>query len=574
MIRALTAISRFIAITVFAWILASDGTVSANSGVVITDAVRHASAAEARVWVFLSDKGPDATGLAKTVALPERTASRIQLRGSEFDAAIDLPILGEYRRELENSGMVIKNESRWLNAVTGWIHPDDLESIASLPFVDSLNPVVIFRRSEPEPVLGLTPLRRLSQAAEDVFDYGDSREQLVLIGVNHLHAAGLTGKGVRLGFMDTGFSLGIRAFDCLKVLGTRDFINGDADVGDGLLGDARHGTQTLSLCAAFDEGAYVGVAMEGEFVLAKTELTDEEIQTEEDNWIAGLEWLDSMGCDIVSSSLGYVDWYDDADFDGNTALSTTAADLAAARGILVVNAAGNEGCGNGDNRLIAPADGDSVLAVGASDFDGDRALFSSCGPTADGRIKPDVLAPGQGVWTALPNTGVYVPQQNGTSFATPLVSGVCALLLEKDPTLTPYDLITNLRNTADRAIKPLPTYGWGLIQPLDAAGLDSNTIVPNRTYFCERVVARVELWPNPATTHTAITLVNGTKSDGSYRIFTVAGALVHEGNLVAGRAEWDGRNDAKSIVAPGVYLVHVTTENVNEVVKLAWLPEN
>jgi subtilisin family serine protease len=315
------------------------------------------------------------------------------------------------------------------------------------------------------------------------------------------------------------------------------------------------------------------VAPASEYVIAKTELVLDEIQAEEDNWVAGLEWLDSMGCDIVSSSLGYANWYTDDDFDGNTALSTIAADLAASRGVLVVNAAGNEGCGDGDIRLIVPADGDSVLTVGASKFDGDPASFSSCGPTSDGRIKPDVIAPGVGVWTALPNTGFYQPG-NGTSFATPIVSGLCALLLEQTPTLTPWDLIELLRSTADRASKPLVTYGWGLVQAVDAADLQVDTITPNRQFDCERTGGDVVIWPNPAADRAVIDFEGGTQSDGVFRVFTVSGALVYEGLISSGRGEWNGETTGGNVAAPAVYLVHVVTENHNEVIKLAWLPRD
>ena len=557
----------------FAGLLGSTGAPSGRPETVFSGPVRRAAAREERIWVFLSDKGPDALRRAASVDLPARMAARIQLRGSHFDPMIDLPIHSAYRDQLAGAGMVIKNELRWLNALTGWVHPEDLDLIASLPFVDSLKPVVIFRRFPEPDVEELGPLPRITQTAEDVFDYGNSRAQLALIGVNHLHATGLTGRGVRVGFMDTGFSLDIRAFDCLDIRGTRDFINGDTDVGDGEAGQMRHGTQTLSLCAGFDEGEIVGAAPGAEYVVAKTELVDEEIRAEEDNWVAGLEWLDSMGCDIVSSSLGYTDWYTDADYDGNTAPSTIAADLAAARGLLVVNAAGNAGCGDGDIRLIVPADGDSVLTVGASTFSGERATFSSCGPTTDGRIKPDVIAPGQGVWTALPNTGMYQPG-NGTSFSTPLVSGVCALLLQHDPTLTPFGLITLLRSTADRAIKPMVTYGWGLVQATKAAGLDTNSIIPNRQFDCVATGGHVELWPNPATSKTVIAIVGGTRSNGTFRIFTITGGLVYEGELSAGRGEWNGQTNGGQNATPAVYLVQVLTEHINEIVKLAWLPRD
>lgn len=548
------------------------GVAGANQATSVSPAVRLAAHSETRIWVFLTDKGPDALAKPSAPAHNRRAATRIAARGSQFDPTIDLPIFSGYREDLIDIGMLIKNELRWLNAVSGWIHPDDLDRIAALPFVDSLRPVTIFRRPKPVDTPHLDALPKISEPADDVFDYGPSGErQLSVIGVNYLHRAGLTGRGVRIGFMDTGFSLGIRAFDCMDIQGTRDFINGDDDVGDGEAGQMRHGTQCLSLCGAFDEGVLVGPAPAAEYVVAKTELVLDEIQAEEDNWVAGLEWLDSMGCDIVSSSLGYTEWYTDDDYDGNTAISTIAADLAAARGVLVVNAAGNAGCGNGDIRLIVPADGDSVLTVGASTFEGVRAGFSSCGPTSDGRIKPDVLAPGQDVWTALPNTGVY-QTGDGTSFATPIVSGLCALLLEQDPTLSPYELIDLLRSTADQASKPLVTYGWGVVQAVAAAGIDTNGMESNRQFDCVLTANEVVVYPNPAFDRVVIDLSEGPQSDGTYQIFTITGGLVYKGELVAGRAEWSGETLGGGVAAPAVYLVRVVTESVDKLIKLAWLP--
>lgn len=567
-------IAHSAALTIFtAFIFVSSLPVTASSAD-ITSPTRLAAEGETRIWVFLSDKGPDALARVAALKVSDRTAARIALRGTAVDPIMDLPVHSDYRSGLENAGMVVKNELRWLNAVTGWIHPDDLQAIAKLPFVDSLRPVAIFVRPVPDDANIVPASPKSSEVAEDVFDYGPSAtQQITLIGVNYLHRAGLTGRGVRIGFMDTGFSLGIRAFNCMTILGTRDFINGDEDVGDNEAGQMRHGTQTLSLCGAFDEGELVGVAPASEYVVAKTELVNSEIQAEEDNWVAGLEWLDSMGCDIVSSSLGYADWYTNDDFDGNTAISTIAADLAAARGVLVVNAAGNEGCGNGDIRLIVPADGDSVLAVGASNLSGEWAQFSSCGPTSDGRIKPDVIAPGAGVWTALPNTGFYQPG-NGTSFATPIVSGVCALLLEQTPTLTPWDLINLLRSTADRASKPLVTYGWGLVQAADAADLLVDTITPNRQFECERQAGDVVVWPNPASERATIDIEGGTLGDGEFRVFTITGQLVFDSVITAGRGEWKGQTNGGGTASPGVYLVLVKTENVSELIKLAWLPRD
>ena len=205
-----------------------------------------------------------------------------------------------------------------------------------------------------------------------------------------------------------------------------------------------HGAQVLSLLAGYHPDHFIGVAPDAEYILAKTELDDNmpEMPSEEDRWVAGLEWADSLGAQVVNSSLGYNRWddgtgYSPADLDGETALTSVAAALAVRRGIVVVVSAGNEA--NRDWHYITmPADADGAIAVGAVDVPGSGervpqiASFSSRGPTADGRIKPDVVAPGSGVVVADLRRGGYV-RRGGTSFAAPLVSGVCALLLQKNP---------------------------------------------------------------------------------------------------------------------------------------------
>jgi subtilisin family serine protease len=321
-----------------------------------------------------------------------------------------------------------------------------------------------------------------------------------------------------------------------------------------------HGTATLSICGGLAPGQLIGVAPRAEYALAKTEVMGSETEIEEDYWIAGLEWLDSLGCELASSSLGYTDWYTYADLDGNSAVTTIEADKAAARGLLVVNSAGNEG--NKTWRyVIAPADGDSTLAVGATTVAGERVAFSSVGPTADGRIKPDVMAPGANVWSANPGSNTFTGK-DGTSFSAPLVTGVCALLLQQQPALTPYGLIELLRETATNSETPDNLMGWGIVQATWAAGLD----VANEDG------TGVELWPNPMDDLVRIVLP-ASDPEGQSRawIYTVSGQLVHTGEFTGHAMVWDGRNDDGGQVASGVYLVLVRTPVREETVKLAVL---
>jgi hypothetical protein len=224
----------------------------------------------------------------------------------------------------------------------------------------------------------------------------------------------------------------------------------------------------------------IGPAFGADFALAKTEIKLSETQIEEDNWVAGVEWADDLGADIVSSSLGYQDWYTYEDMDGNTALCTIAADLAVSKGIVVVNSAGNERITTWYH-IIAPADGDSVIAVGAVDLQGGLASFSSAGPTFDGRIKPDVVARGVQTYCAWANGGYG--GASGTSLSAPLVAGVCALLLEIHPDWTPIQVREALWHTASQADDPDNLYGYGIANAAEASGLNYLEVSPEKLSF-------------------------------------------------------------------------------------------
>jgi subtilisin family serine protease len=508
------------------------------------------------IWVFLKDKGLSSgqRELATEGWISPRAVARIAQRGGAYDPRRDQPIDDGYRRALTSSGLVIRAESRWFNAVAGVLPAGRLNDVAALSIIDSVCPVAIYRRPAEKPHADIRPTFPPGMTKPGGLDYGNSRSQIEAIEVDVLHDGGLDGRGVRIGFLDTGYSLGIDAFSSLQVIATRDFINADTDVGDGDTVQMDHGTATLSVCAGFAPGQLIGVAPRAEYALAKTEIEGVEIRIEEDYWVAGLEWIDSIGCDIVSSSLGYINWYTPADLDGHTALSTRAAGLAAQRGLLVVNAAGNEGT----RGLIAPADGDSVLAVGASDMLGYPTGFSSRGPTADGRIKPDIVAPGEGVWSARPENRGFAGR-SGTSLATPLVSGVCALLLQELPTLRPAQVIDLLHRTASQSTHPDNDAGWGRVRAAHAAAMPSVYHAPE-----------IETWPNPAEDSVRIVTPDTVAEQlSSFEVFTAAGQPVYSGKFRGNSGVWPGLNESGQPVASGIYLVWVRTPKREEIVKVA-----
>lgn len=533
--------------------------------------------ATAKVWVFFTDKGiADPAVLAKATAdLSEyfsfrAIARRQKVRPGQllFDET-DLPVSADYLSLLSNSGITIHEVSRWLNAASISMTYAQALTVANLAFVREILPVM--RTVQRLPAIEPVPRIEFAPAAPGALNYGPSFRQVSQIRANILHRLGYTGKGVLIGMLDTGFFIDHPVFDSLRLQGrivaTRDFINGDADVQDNAFdGQRDHGTATFSLLGGFADGTLIGTAFGASFALAKTEIVATEyIISEEDRWVKGLEWLDSLGADIVSSSLGYNVGdtgfsYTPAQMDGNTATTTKAADLAASKGLLVVNAAGNEG--NDPWRIIiAPADGDSVLAVGAVDSLGFHTSFSSTGPTADGRIKPDVMAQGEDDWLASASGGYG--RGGGTSFATPLAAGVAALLLEIDSTLTPFQIIQRLHQSASQASRPDNLYGWGIVNAARAAGFPE-----------QPPVHRAQIRPNPVRTTATIDVTLDQPGKVELSIHTLAGERLWE--LVTNAAGtgaqtyfWDGRNQLGQPVAGGLYLLLIKTTSFQDVVKFA-----
>jgi subtilisin family serine protease len=254
-------------------------------------------------------------------------------------------------------------------------------------------------------------------------------------------------------------------------------------------------------------------------MLGKTEIGNEEIQIEEDHWVAGVEWAERNGADIVSSSLGYIDWYTWEDMDGETAVTTRHADMAVQRGVLVVNSAGNEGRYQAPNTLIAPADGKFVLAIGAVDLNNSRVAFSSYGPTFDGRIKPDLAALGTGVRIASPSSATAFSSASGTSFSCPLVAGVAALLLSADPGLDPFQLTRALRSTASQAGSPDNLLGWGIVNA--GAALDYITGAEPADDF-----GLQQNYPNPFNDFTVIGYRLPTPSDVRLELYDIRGRRI------------------------------------------------
>lgn len=411
-------------------------------------------------WVFFTDRGPDVQGrlAVRTTELIEspswdRRVSVGLVGADEFDLS---PWSGYVSQVLQIQSCSLRTNSRFLNAVSVSIPERDIHHVTALPFVSQVRPVAgsSFR---------MPLLRPLSGSRAGVTSF-----QLGQVGLDELHERGWLGRGVVVGVLDSGFNLVHQVFEGIRVLDSYDFVDDDPDPSqqpDDPPGQSDHGTAVLSILGGFVDGAFSGGAPEASYLLAKTEDISDEYQAEEDYWVAGLEWVEESGGHLVNSSLAYIDWYTYSDLDGNTAVTTVAADAAASRGMVVFNSVGNAGPGAGS--LLAPADGDSVFAVGGVDDAGNVADFSSRGPTFDGRIKPDGCAMGVNVSLAWQGSSGY-SQGSGTSFSSPLVASAAAALQQAHPEWNMLEIMEILKLTASHSHAPDNSIGHGVIDAFAA----------------------------------------------------------------------------------------------------------
>ncbi len=468
-------------------------------------------------WIFLRNRSTPAISLstaeaARSLGISERALKRRakSLPAERLIDASDFPVSETAIAQIRQSGAKIRTSSRWFNAVSVEATLQQIQSLRAMPIVQKVETVARLTSPKPTPPQASPAQWFNKRSASASLDYGGSQGQLSNIRVTDLQALGVFGDSVVIGMLDDGFNK-YRTHAALKnirVLATYDFIHNINDVtlqpweGDQTQGN--HGAGTLSVLGGFQNGRLIGAAFGASFILAKTEMDSSgsvDFHSEEDTYVAGIEWMERLGVDITSSSLAYKDFdtlsYSTADLNGRTTKVAQALVIAQRKGVLPVTAMGNEGyfITNGsqvfhaDQTLWSPADADSILAVGATFNDGTLAIFSGCGPTADGRIKPDVVAQGVSVlWadvSALPDTAYSLA--DGTSLSTPLVAGAAALVLSAHPELTAMQVRNALMSTAvhlSDATIPTTTYpnnyyGYGMIDAFQAA-LSCGPVFSNR----------------------------------------------------------------------------------------------
>lgn len=427
------------------------------------------------VWVYFSDKG---TSVQEQLASPpERflTARALERRQRMGQAPLltveDLPLDRADILRVEQTGVKIRHEVKWFNALSVLATKAQIHALRSLPRVHEVEMVARYKtKKEVEDHSALDALLPSSlPTTPAVLDYGLSLTQNAQIKVVDVHNLGINGAGVVIAVFDDAFpNLNHPALATRPILARYDFIRNDTI----LTTNDTHGQRTFSTVGGFAEGNLIGPAYGATFVLARTEDYLTETPVEEDAWARAAIWADSIGVDIITSSLGYLDYdtpwpsWSWQHMDGKTTVITRTANWAVEKGIVVLNSAGNSGDNATRNTLGAPADGFNVLAVGAVTSTGSRASFSSVGPTVDDRIKPDIMAMGSGV-RVVSGTSGYT-SASGTSFSCPLAAGVAGLVLSANPGLTPLQVGEAMRQTANRANNPDKYFGWGLLDALKA----------------------------------------------------------------------------------------------------------
>lgn len=436
--------------------------------------LRHVEADKVLAWVFFTDKGIfnesqfQAARRARAGFFTSRAIARRVKSGIKELRFTDLPVKDEYVSEIVAHGGSLRHASRWLNAASFRVDVNNLDAISALPFVARIQPVAIYHNDYSSLDNPEKQIPHETAQGDHVLSYGGCYAQLKQIDVPICHDSGYFGQGVIISVFDTGFRKSHGAFAQAyaegRVLAEWDFVFNDGNVANqgGETSAWDHGTSTWSICGGEYAGRLYGPSYGASFILCKTEDVRSETQVEEDNWEAAMEWVDSIGTDIITSSLSYTDWYTYEDYDGNTCVSTIAADIAAANGIIVCNSAGNYGPNL--HTIGAPADADSIMTVGSVSIYDDISEFSSKGPTYDGRIKPEVCALGENNYRAIASSDIiFGTGGNGTSFSCPLVAGAAGVVLSAHPDWTNMQVRQALMKTADRGYSPNHSYGWGII---------------------------------------------------------------------------------------------------------------
>lgn len=532
--------------------------------------VAQAHASDKKYFIKFKDKNNSSYSVTEPGAFLSQRAIKRRAAQNIRVTMNDLPVNSNYIEGVVSQGAAVISKSKWLNGITVECDSVVFRSILTLPFVESGR--CIYGNSGYESYKELEksiPLNYSSELRIATGGYGQSFNQIHLMNGEYLHQEGFRGEGMLIALLDAGFFAvdQLSPFDSVRnnIIATWDFVSNNSMVYD----DDTHGMSVLSTIAGNVPGQLLGTAPGASFLLLRTEDSSSEYIIEEYNWAAGAEYADSAGADVISSSLGYTVFDDTttnhvyADMDGDHCPSSIAADIAASKGMLVVNSAGNQGV-NPWHYISAPSDGDSVISVGAVDSLGFHIYFSSFGPAADGDVKPNVSA--QGFECTIADGWGGISTGNGTSFACPILAGAATCLWQANPAFTAMEIKTAIEQSANFYNSPNDSMGFGIPDfriarfILTSGKIDAQS----KDYI-------LEVYPNPFSENLNVSFYSHITQKIDVKIIDALGRVLSLRKTEAvGAAVNTFTFSGESIVKKGIYFVIVSTNKetfVNRVVK-------
>jgi subtilisin family serine protease len=515
-----------------------------------------------KFWITFKNKNNSSFNLNNPEEFLSEKAIQRRIKQNIIIDTTDIPINQSYVDFIESSGGVVLNKSKWLNAITIYLEDTSvLQTIRQFSFVKNIEPVFGTKIQQVENTTAIVRVENTTMANSK---YGNSFNQISMLRGDYLHQKEYQGEGMLIGVFDSGFRNvnEIPAFNKLfsenRILHTWDYVTGEENVYD----DDNHGTSVLSTMAAYVENEIIGTAPNAKYILFRTEDAPQEFRIEEDNWVAAAEFADSMGVDIINSSLGYSNFDDPSmsysyeDMNGKTTRITIAANIASKKGIIVVNSAGNSG-----NRpwkfITAPADAYNILAVGAVNDVGNVTSFSSRGPSADGRVKPDVMAKGNAA-TIVHQTG-EVRTASGTSFSSPILAGLVACLWQAFPEKSSNEIMQMVRQSGHLYFSPNDSMGYGIPDFKKAFLLNNN----------EFQKLALVAYPNPFSTSFNISFMAPEESTYSIALYDYFGKEIYTSAYLMNKGVLAEVNLENTALLPnGVYIVRITSTYINETIRV------
>ena len=485
-------------------------------------------------WVYFKDKPDSATYLSNPLTmLTQRALDRRTNQGIALDI-LDVPVYQSYIDQVTGStGITVKAKSKWLNCLHIRGTQANINALKLLSFVDSVEFADKSLNNSGNKItekLKSNSINKTMQTAV-TYNYGTSANQIQMLNGHLLHQSNYTGTGKIIAVLDSGFPNVNTAQPFQRLMTNNQILGGYNYVAKNsnfYMGHS-HGTSVLSLMGGYTEGQLIGTAPDAQYYLYITEDTASENPVEESNWVEAAEEADRVGVDIITSSLGYFAFDDTSyghtysDMTGDSAFASKGANIAFSKGIVVLASAGNEG-GETEPHVGVPAEALNVIAVGAVDASENYALFSSIGPSFDGRVKPDVTAQGKNPYVY--SGGTINNSGSGTSYSCPIVAGMVACLWQALPGKTAQQIkqliIQSSDNFANPAVKSRPEYGYGIP--------DFSLALSNGLSITDFSKIDFVVYPNPTFDSISFTLPNNSNVK-TIAIYTVLGQKVLEKNI-------------------------------------------